>query len=390
MDWCVFFDESGTHTNSNALMGALTIPESIYNTKIFSKYNDLMRKNKNLNIHYTVVKNLPPDNKNVKVIIELFTEVFKNYKDYMNFNVVAFPFQTSSEYLPDECRKIFNFLIMPEMAISNALSNEYRSSFIFIEKSTVYETLNFKSYLKKELKNKKNNISYVKKREQIGVEITDIILGVIRDVIYNEYSNLALSLLEIDKFNEFLGKVKYKQCDMQVIQEYDFRKKIDDYLLGNKNNITIKNNAPEEFLKEQQDLFEKIYEVHQNNENKLKKINFVTEKLSLQNNKKNKKYKDKLIRKINTCKKLKEEYDELKKNGYKLICNIFIQEVNHESDYKKHINFLKLSYLEFKNKTIKAEQKFNKLKIDELANAFSNCANYKKGTLENLLEKKLL
>ena len=39
--------------------------------------------------------------------------------------------------------------------------------------------------------------------------------------------------------------------------------KIDDYLLGNKNNITIKNNAPEEFLKEQQDLFEKIYEVHQ-------------------------------------------------------------------------------------------------------------------------------
>ena len=43
----------------------------------------------------------------------------------------------------------------------------------------------------------------LKKREQIGVEITDIILGVIRDVIYNEYSNLALSLLKLINLMNF-------------------------------------------------------------------------------------------------------------------------------------------------------------------------------------------
>ena len=192
-DLYIFLDESGTNEkNKVSIVGALAIPNDIYNLEDFNEITGKLRRNE-LKIHFTKFnKKDTEDYTNLLVLLS-------KYAKYIRLNCILYKksnyknHQLYSGYLD---RMIYSKL--PERAIYGVL--RYFGSYsninvtLYTEYSSQYENNRIASNLKRDLnihsiyRNKSYKIiksKLVKKNIEIYDKFTDLLIGILRFIILN-------------------------------------------------------------------------------------------------------------------------------------------------------------------------------------------------------------
>lgn len=243
----VFFDESGKRKDKPNLMGALAIPDKIYCAPKLEKYAQKM-KNGEISLHWnkctgdTTVKNNIIDA--VSVLVE--------YQKALKFNVINYDYSTLAnrkEYEKDLIEEMI-YTKFPERIIYGLLRgygrNIYINTNIYIEDSTEYQSFNLHENIKNQLNIQAlyrgeqyivMNSCLVPKGVQIGVELTDLLLGLVRTIIENKTNDTSKSvavkneviieLINNNNFYSFLKSIKYYEwTNTRELYEVNFH----DYL----------------------------------------------------------------------------------------------------------------------------------------------------------------
>lgn len=192
-DLYIFLDESGTNEkNKVSIVGALAIPNDIYNLEDFNEMTGKLRSNE-LKIHFTKFnKKDTEDYTNLLVLLS-------KYAKYIRLNCILYKmsnYQMHPLYTGYLDHMIYSKL--PERAIYGVL--RYFGSYsninvtLYTEYSSQYENNRIASNLKRDLnihsiyRNKSYKIiksKLVKKNIEIGVECTDLLIGILRFIILN-------------------------------------------------------------------------------------------------------------------------------------------------------------------------------------------------------------
>ncbi len=248
----IFFDESGTKKDKPTLMAGLLIPSKIYNTLEYNNLNKKLRSKEFSNLHwtdYTGYLKLQND-----ILEVLFT--FAKFARYCKMNVINYNenpldirknLYNQDHSSAEKLSQIMIYTKIPERILYGLLRNYgkdvYIKSTLFIEHSNRYadyqldkrlvEQLNIQSMYRGEQFGV-IDCCFKNKREEIGVEITDLILGFIRQVILNEVvpsslsqeelierklkgkkakNDLAVKLVKNKDFMEFISSIKYYEWE---------------------------------------------------------------------------------------------------------------------------------------------------------------------------------
>lgn len=222
IDVNIFFDESGKGKDSLSLMGGLLIPDKVYKSSKLQGYNKQLQ-DKLFSLHWTKYNG---DSTKRKLINEIMLELMK-YHELLDFNVILYerPKNVSTEQFD-----MMLYTKFPERIFYGLLrfhgSNASVKTKIYIENATEYkskkldkkiiEQLNIQSTYRGE-NFKVTDCEYRSKNQEIGVEITDILLGVIRSILENdrgtktkdEKSKLVIDLLKEKNFYNFIKNIKF-------------------------------------------------------------------------------------------------------------------------------------------------------------------------------------
>ena len=198
----IFFDESEVKSlrikMDISLMGCLRMPESLYKTPAIQALTDQLR-DRSIKLHFTDYNNRLFKMYS-KVLKEFFGENGENVK-YLKFNLISY---SKDEYINGHTAfdkvsmKDMEYAKIPERVIYGSIRNisKYKptEARLFIENSTEYTRIGLHNILKKQLNVQslyrndnfviKTSLLYPKGKE-IGIEITDMILGIISIVIRN-------------------------------------------------------------------------------------------------------------------------------------------------------------------------------------------------------------
>ena len=178
----LFFDESGKNDDAVKTMGSLMIPEKVYNCKEIVALNERLRKEE-FELHWT---------------------------KYNGGNSEA---------------KIYKEIVMYGLLRYQGKGIDINAD-IYVENATMYDSIGLHESLSKEMNRQAlyrgtnfeiNKFEYKYKNEEIGVEFTDVILGVVRNIIENKSSStrarrkncLIVEFLKNDEFNKFIRNIKY-------------------------------------------------------------------------------------------------------------------------------------------------------------------------------------
>ena len=284
LDVNLFFDESGKG-DAYCLMGALLIPEEIYNLPDFRKLNEFIQEGARKKAEYDdlrkTLKELEKsevDEEEKKVILEKiellkpgkfelhFTDydssnferfletikVFAKYSNHCEMNIINY---FSPENIRKDKFKEMSYRKFPERVFYGLLRNKGKfiniNAKIFIEFATEYELVELKENIGKSLndqamyrgeKFKIKSCEYKNKGEEIGVELTDIILGVLRNIMLylsgsrsntiKKKINLINEFLKIDEFYTFLSNIKlYEWNNSSNLKEVKFNDYLRTYIL---------------------------------------------------------------------------------------------------------------------------------------------------------------
>lgn len=270
----IFFDESGQDSDKPSTMGGLLIPSSVYKTA------EMMDLNKRLEggefkLHWTEYTGHSELKNNIFETITTFSKIAR----YTRMNVINYNRSTldwryklsgdpaSGKLNKRERQKFLNYATLmvytkiPERIFYGLLRNfgkdVYIKTEIFIEKEGKYEKYALEKRLQENLNTQSlyraeqfwiNDCKMVTKGEMIGVELVDLLLGIIRLIINNkpipsglsleEYAELKLKglylktqlvieLLKIPSFYNFISTIKYYEWDShKELSEVPFK----DYL----------------------------------------------------------------------------------------------------------------------------------------------------------------
>lgn len=201
----LFFDESKSKDENLgldiSLMGSLLIPATLYNSSEIQSVNQRLQNNE-FKIHFTDYTNYRNRQSNIysDVLKQVLGENGSKTK-YYKFNVVAF---SDNEYInnhiaysPSVLRSMV-YSKIPERVIYGSLRNisKYKptEAKLYIEQSTEYRIKELHKLLKEQLNVQalyRNDAFKVEmsglypKNKEIGIEITDLLLGIISLVIKN-------------------------------------------------------------------------------------------------------------------------------------------------------------------------------------------------------------
>lgn len=198
----VFFDESeveSLRTNmAISLMGCLRVPGSLYSNPQIQNLTKQLR-NGSMKLHFNEY-NARFFKTYSQVLKEFFGENGENVK-YMKFNLIAY---TKDEYINNHTAftktsmKRMEHAKIPERVIYGSIRNisKYKPTKVrlYIENSTEYSQFKLHNMLKEQLNVQAlyRNDNFVidtsllyPKGKEIGIEITDMILGIISIVIRN-------------------------------------------------------------------------------------------------------------------------------------------------------------------------------------------------------------
>lgn len=244
MELKIFFDESGKKDNPPMLMGAISIPEDIYTLENINQINNEL-KDKTIKFHFTKYNGNRGEKAN---IVRLFN-IFKPYLRTIRFNVLHYTKSNMSREEFDQMvyskfpERVFYGLLRCKGLLMNINAQ------IFMEDATEYKNLpqTFKNQLNVQANYRGENFKIkeclaVPKNTEIGVEFTDIMLGIIRTIIesekssvtYKEKVNLVNELISLKEVYSFLTKIKYFEWDNnQFLKEIIFKDYLDAYVARN-------------------------------------------------------------------------------------------------------------------------------------------------------------
>ncbi|MFS0883325.1 DUF3800 domain-containing protein [Metabacillus niabensis] len=263
----IFFDESGQGSGNDkpSTMGGLLIPDIVYTSPELVELTNALRTGE-IKLHWTDYTGDSKQRKNIENAIK----VFSKYARYSKMNVINYNrstldsryklsedqgSQSKKELSKREKSKLINYATLmiytkiPERIFYGLLrhygKDVYIKTNIFIEKEGKYEKYNLEQRLMENLNTQSlyraeqfwvEKCEMVSKGVEIGVELVDLLLGIIRLIINNkkipfglsleEYSkkklkgsymktSLVIDLLKNNEFNNFLRNIKYFEWDSQ-------------------------------------------------------------------------------------------------------------------------------------------------------------------------------
>lgn len=245
MNLKIFFDESGKNMNPPMIMGAISIPEKVYFLEEIQVINkDLQDKKRKY--HFT---DYGGDYGMKNRIITLFKAIAP-YLHTCRANTL--------QYKKDNKQvQLFNNMVyskFPERVFYGLLRCKGQlmniSADIFMEDATEYkdfpkrfkEQLNVQSLYRGE-GFKIKNCSQVPKHSEIGVELIDIILGIMRVILEfdtitkktektpREKVKLVNELVAIPEVYKFFESIKYFEWNStQALKEINFKNYLDAYI----------------------------------------------------------------------------------------------------------------------------------------------------------------
>ncbi|MEI5948060.1 DUF3800 domain-containing protein [Bacillus albus] len=277
----VFFDESGQDSDKPSTMGGLLIPNSVYDSYEMESLNEKLQSG-NMKLHW---KEYTGDHKLYNDIKETI-DIFSLYAKYCSMNIINYNRSTldwryklsediGSQKLPKrEKSKTLNYATLmvytkiPERIFYGLLRNlgkdVYIKTKIYIEKEGKYEKYNIETRLKENLNTQSlyraeqfwvTDCKMVNKCQMIGVELVDLLLGIIRVIIKNadiprgltieEYKalklkgsymkhQLVIELLHNKNFEDFLSSIKYYEWDShKELSEVSFKDYLDLFMAKN-------------------------------------------------------------------------------------------------------------------------------------------------------------
>ncbi|MCD2488156.1 hypothetical protein LRN11_07150, partial [Bacillus licheniformis] len=246
----VFFDESGKGKQRPNLLGALSIPQKVYGCDDF-KYMNWFLKRQKLNIHWKNYNGSKLDKSNIQNLIEIFVL----YKDYIKLNIINYHdgFLSSQPLFNQNDLNATIYSKLPERLIYGLIrgygSEATVSADIYIDKATEYKRMKLNETLVTDLNSQSlyrgekfiaNKCEMLPKNTEVGLELTDVLLGMIRTIILNPKINektgnstkakvfLTVELLENEEVKKILSSIKYyewrghKQLTQINFEDYIF------------------------------------------------------------------------------------------------------------------------------------------------------------------------
>lgn len=233
-DFVIFFDESGKLASDKVqLMGAVGLPSNIY---FSDKYLMMRELNKVYNLHW---KDYKGDGKQREGIIKVFQKAHSLAK-YTTLNFIRYFSSSLSQRvkkydhaMESTDKSILYEMIyskLPERIIYGILrgygNSDWLKVSINIEDACEYRVINLGENLKRQLNLHSlyrgesfivDDCEYRKKGEEVGVELTDILLGIVRTILENNAATsrkkraqiqLIIYLLQNDLLQPFIKNMK--------------------------------------------------------------------------------------------------------------------------------------------------------------------------------------
>ncbi|MGZ4106901.1 MAG: DUF3800 domain-containing protein [Tumebacillaceae bacterium] len=253
LDLLVFFDESGKNNDTPTMMGALSIPFNIYNRPKIYELSHLIRQT---DIHWT---DYSGDSKERTLITKVIEEICK-FKNVIRMNVINYDesilVQHARKNHADDKRlaKRTIHTKFPERIIYGLLrkyGNAHINADVIIERAEEYADFELPKFIETQLNTQSlyrgenyrvSKIELKSKGQEIGLELTDILLGMMRTIINNydmtesrhkrEKIKLIINLLRNELFYDLLTKrIKYYEwSNAKELIEVDFTSYLQAFL----------------------------------------------------------------------------------------------------------------------------------------------------------------
>jgi hypothetical protein len=241
----VFFDESGKRNNKPNLMGGLSIPYDIYCLDDFQLLTQTLRDGV-IKLHF---KNYSGDSKEREHFIRV-GEVLAKYANFIRIIIINYNYSAlaASTELGTDLVEDMIYTKFPERILYGLLRGYGKNidieAEVLIEQATEYENLNlFQLKDKHNVKLKLDDLAkdllniqalyrgenyvisdcrLVPKGQEIGVEMTDMLLGVVRTILENKDSSgvkvasknkLTMHLLRNENFYSLIQNIRYFEWD---------------------------------------------------------------------------------------------------------------------------------------------------------------------------------
>ncbi|MGN8845211.1 DUF3800 domain-containing protein [Niallia sp. HCP3S3_B10] len=274
----IFFDESGQDSDKPSTMGGLLIPSSVYKTAEMMELNRRL-ESRELKLHWTEYTGHSGLKDNIIEAIITFSKIARFTRmNVINYNRSTLDWRyklsgdpASGKLEKRERQRQLNYATLmvytkiPERIFYGLLRNfgkdVYIKTDIYIEKEGKYEKYDLEKRLRENLNTQSlyraeqfwvTDCQMVSKGEMIGVELVDLLLGIIRLIINNkpippglsleEYSTLkikglymktklVIELLKIPSFYNFISGIKYFEWDShKELAEVTFKDYLDLFM----------------------------------------------------------------------------------------------------------------------------------------------------------------
>ncbi|WP_018922938.1 DUF3800 domain-containing protein [Salsuginibacillus kocurii] len=256
MDVNVFFDESGKNNDKPHLMGGMAMPAHVYKQPdFFDELSLIIRENE---IHWT---NFGGHHATSDRIKHLIYRAMK-YSPVLTMNVISYdqsiikenshPFSNVHTDLSEQTI----YTKFPERIVYGLLRKRGKDAFangsIIVEDATEYRKLKLSSKMKNQLnmqslyrgeRFKVSESTYASKGTEPGLEITDLVLGMMRTIITNPLNpsnrekkkiELLMEFLNDDRFLNFLKSIRYFEWNnSNELSEIDFYNYIQSFITQN-------------------------------------------------------------------------------------------------------------------------------------------------------------
>ena len=277
----IFFDESGQDSDKPSTMGGLLIPSSVYSSDEMNLLNEKLQAGE-IKLHWTDYTGDSKLRENIKEAIS----VFSLYARYSKLNVINYSRSTldwryklsgdpgSKKMSKREKMNTINYATLmvytkiPERIFYGLLrhfgKDVYIKAKIYIEKEGKYEKYGIETRLQENLNTQSlyraeqfwiTDCEMVPKGQIIGVELVDLLLGIIRLIISNktipkgltieEYKvlkikglfmkhQLVIELLRIPSFYDFLCNIRFYEWDShKELAEVPFKDYLNLFMANN-------------------------------------------------------------------------------------------------------------------------------------------------------------
>lgn len=228
----IFFDESGKYSEKTHLMGAILLPSNLYNLPELQELNEIIRQS---DIHWATYRGHGQTRKKIEKIIL----TVMRHQHLIKMNVISYnqnKIQQDSQRIKEKFTDVVDHTIytkFPERVVYGLIrkygSHSFVDADVAIEHDNTYEAKNYD--LRRQMFEQLNiqsiyrgenfqlsNVQYMKKQQEYGIELTDLLLGIVRTIIENpagtsaakkSKNKLILDLVvQSEGFYSFLNRIK--------------------------------------------------------------------------------------------------------------------------------------------------------------------------------------